>query len=357
MTANQQQLEEFSERINLAHESKTVLHIKGGGSKLFFTGRNPDAEVFDCSTYNGIVSYEPSELVITVRAGTTLKAVESMLASKGQQFPFEPPAYSSATTVGGMVASGFSGPRRPYAGAVRDAVLGVKMLNGKGEVLQFGGQVIKNVAGYDISRLVTGSFGTLGIILEVSIKVVPKPVAENTFYREVAPGRIFSEIRKLRCATNSITGLACDGERIFYRLAGSKQSLKQIAQKLGGDTESETQQFWKSFNNQQLDFFNDDAPIWRISVPPATSELDFAGDSVLDWGGALRWVKSSKSACDIKAMASAAGGHAMLFRSASKQSMSGELLSPAAEMIHQRIKKSFDPHAIFNTGYLFPEAT
>ncbi|MCB1754847.1 MAG: glycolate oxidase subunit GlcE [Gammaproteobacteria bacterium] len=357
MNANQQQIDGYTERVRQAYDNKIPLHIRGGGSKLFFTGQNPEAEVFDCSGYNGIVSYEPSELVITVRAGTTLRAVESMLASKGQQFPFEPPAYSMATTIGGMVASGFSGSRRPFSGAVRDAVLGIKLLNGKGEVLQFGGQVIKNVAGYDISRLVTGSFGTLGIILEASIKVVPRPPTEQTFSIEVAPGKIFSELRRLRSASNNLSGLACDGERVFYRLAGSEKSVKQIAAKLGGEEQVETQAFWKALNKQQLPFFNEDQPIWRISLPPAAPELDFGGDAVLDWAGALRWVKSSKSAEEIQSMAGAVGGHAMLFRSPEKKSMSLDLPSPTAERIHQRIKHSLDPHSIFNPGYLFPEAS
>ncbi len=355
MSEIQLQIEELAGRVRLAGERQNALHIRGGGSKEFFTGPPPEtSEVIDCKSYNGIVSYEPSELVISVRAGTSLKAVESMLASRGQQFPFDPPSFSPNTTVGGMVASGFAGSRRPYAGAVRDAVLGVKMINGKGEVLQFGGQVIKNVAGYDVSRLMAGSFGTLGIILEVSLKVVPKPSCELTFEKPVQKDRLFTELKMIRQACNNLTGLASDGENIVFRLAGSEKSISQIADRLGGRRTINAESYWRSLKDHQQKFFDDDKPLWRISLPPACGELDVAGESLIDWGGALRWLKTEMKTDDIQDAVKIVGGNAILFRSPDKNGMQFSRLSPAVLGIHQRIKHSFDPKSILNSNYLFP---
>ena len=166
-------INDVCERIREAGARKTPLRIRAGGSKDFY-GRTLSGEVLDVSSYKGIVAYEPKELVLTVRAGTPLEEVESALAGERQMLPFEPPHFGGGT-IGGAVACGLSGPRRPYAGAVRDFVLGTRIVNGKGEDLSFGGRVIKNVAGYDVSRLMVGSLGTLGVITEISFKVLPAP--------------------------------------------------------------------------------------------------------------------------------------------------------------------------------------
>lgn len=346
------QFQEISERVQQAATDKTTFHIQGGASKQFYTGRPDGVEILDCATYSGIVSYEPSELVITVRAGTTLRAVESLLTSRGQQFPFEPPGYSKTATVGGMVATGFSGPRRAFSGAVRDAVLGVKLLNGRGEILEFGGQVIKNVAGYDVSRLVTGSFGTLGVILEVSLKVVPKPVCELSFELPCSEQSRLSDLLRIKNTTSNLSALAATQDKISYRLAGSEESVRKMASRLGGEERQEGAEFWRSLKDQTAEFFNDQTPLWRVSVAPACPEIDLDGEYMADWGGALRWVKSNLEAEHIQSQVSAAGGNALLFRSPQKKSMTLTTLPPAIVQLHKRIKASFDPYSVFNPGYL-----
>ncbi len=346
------QFKEISDRVQQAALNKTSFHIQGGASKQFYTGRPDGVEILDCSTYNGIVSYEPSELVITVRAGTTLRAVESMLTSRGQQFPFEPPAYSHNATVGGVVACGFSGPRRAFNGAVRDAVLGVKLLNGKGEILEFGGQVIKNVAGYDVSRLITGSFGTLGVILEVSLKVVPKPAVELSFERKCSAQSRLADMLSIKNSANNLSGLASSQDAIVYRLAGSEESVRETANRLGGDALSEETEFWKTLKEQTADFFNDPTPLWRVSVAPACTEIDLEGEYMADWGGALRWVKTSLDAEQVQSRVMAASGNALLFRAPNKNTMTLTSLPPAVVQLHKRIKASFDPGSVFNPSYL-----
>ena len=176
-------VQEFADRVGEARRQKATLKIRGQGSKSFY-GRPCEGEVVDVSPHQGIVSYEPTELVLTGCAGTSLAAIEAALSEAGQMLPFEPPHYGEGATLGGTLACGFSGPRRPYAGAARDFVLGTQVVTGKGEALRFGGAVMKNVAGYDVSRLMVGSLGTLGIILEASLKVLPRPGAEITLVRE-----------------------------------------------------------------------------------------------------------------------------------------------------------------------------
>lgn len=346
------QFQEISERVQQAAAHKTSFHIQGGASKQFYTGKPDGVEILDCSTYSGIISYEPSELVITVRAGTTLRAVESMLASRGQQFPFEPPGYSATATVGGMVACGFSGPRRAFSGAVRDAVLGIKLLNGKGEILEFGGQVIKNVAGYDVSRLVTGSFGTLGVILEVSLKVVPRPACELSFEIHCSEQSRLAALLTLKNSANNLSGLAGSRDKITYRLAGSEESVRETATRLGGDELRADDGFWRSLKDQTAEFFNDSTPLWRVSVSPACPQIDLEGEYIADWGGALRWVKTHLDAEQIQSRVIAAGGNALLFRSPRKNTMTLTTLPPAVVQLHKRIKASFDPGSVFNSGYM-----
>ncbi len=355
MKDEHQLVREFSDRISAAYKSLQKVHIQGGGSKSFLMAAGFNTDVVDISPYNGIIAYEPSELVITVRAGTRLKAVESMLASRGQSFSFEPPSFNDNTTIGGMVACGFSGPGRPFNSSVRDAVLGVKIINGKGQLLIFGGQVIKNVAGYDLSRLLTGSFGTLGIILEVSLKVMPKSSMEVTIAKTASTSDVYHELEQMRLQLGNITGLACDGKRIFCRLAGSRESVSNSIEKLGGEPLGAAESFWKSLKNQDLQFFNDNKPLWRISLPPATKSLDLGDEIYLDWGGALRWIKTTKTIEQIQSVVQSVGGNAYLFRDSSQSSKPLHALPHNLLLVHQRIKHSFDPHAIFDTAFLQPD--
>ncbi len=348
-------VKDFSEQIVHVIDSKKKLFIRGGRSKAFLVDASCDASVLNTSDYCGIIDYEPSELVITVRAGTRLQSVESMLSSRGQRFAFEPPAYDNNTTIGGMVACGLSGSARPYSGAVRDAVLGVKMLNGKGEILKFGGQVIKNVAGYDLSRLMTGSFGTLGVILEVSLKVLPIPQAQSTIAIKADRKSILNSLHQLHLTIPNITGLAASEEEIYCRVSGGKTVVKQTVDSLPGQILKSGETFWKSLRNHQLDFFKDDKPLWRVSLPPAAEPLKIDVESMVDWGGALRWLKTEQTPTKIIKSAESSGGSAYQFHAGSGDRLPLFYLSGGMAAIHKQLKHSFDPHDVFDTQTLYSE--
>jgi len=269
---------ELIERVKEAAADKIPLCLRGGGSKAFY-GRRCEGQPLDLAGHRGIVSYEPSELVVTARAGTPLAEIETALADNGQLLPFEPPHFGPGATLGGMVAAGLSGPRRPWGGSVRDAVLGVKLLNGKGEVLRFGGQVMKNVAGYDLSRLMAGALGTLGVLLEVSLKVLPRPAEERTRAFELdAEAAAARQIEWGRLPL-SLSGTLYDGERLFVRLCGSTQGVAAGLEALGG--EEVTDGPWRGAREQTLPFFQGDGPLWRLSLPAAASALKREGDLLL----------------------------------------------------------------------------
>jgi glycolate oxidase FAD binding subunit len=256
----------LQERVRLALAARTPLCIQGGGSKAFY-GRHCDAEPLQVAAHSGVISYEPSELVLTARAGTRLAELEALLAENRQLFPFEPPFFSPAATLGGMVAAGLSGPRRPWWGSVRDAVLGVKLLNGQGEILRFGGQVMKNVAGYDLSRLMAGALGTLGLLLEVSVKVLPRPATERTLAFELdAPGAANKVLEWGRQPWPLSATLYHQG-RLHVRLCGGEQGVAAALEALGGEESDNA--IWKETREQTLPFFQTEAPLWRISLPPA----------------------------------------------------------------------------------------
>ena len=352
--SNDNNMNEFSAQIKEAYHAGTKIFIRGGASKAFLMDAQEDSEILNISDYYGIISYEPSELVITVRAGTRVKSVESMLSARGQCFPFEPPLFGGNATIGGMVASGFSGPSRPFTGSLRDAVLGVKIINGKGEVLKFGGEVIKNVAGYDISRLMAGSFGTLGVILEVSIKVMPKAQAHATVLIESNSQDMLRHMHKLRRDIPNITGLASVNNNLYCRFAGGEKTVSQTLSTIKGEHLEEADLFWESLKNQSIDFFQTHEPLWRMSVAPSTKSMLTDSESVFDWGGALRWVKTNSTAADIHHMAEASEGSAMpFFRGDPSQSL--YTLPTAVFKLHQRIKESFDPNGIFNACGLYAE--
>ncbi len=351
-----QNISDFADQINQARNEKRKLFIRGGGSKSFLTDASSTSSTIDMSNYCGIISYEPSELVITVRAGTRLQSVESMLSSRGQRFPFEPPLFDNNTTVGGMVASGLSGPARPYAGSIRDAVLGVKMLNGKGELLSFGGQVIKNVAGYDLSRLMTGSFGTLGVILEVSLKVLPVPQLQKTICIESDKANLIQSLHKIHLDTNNVTGLAAVNDTIFCRISGGSRAVEQITKALPGDVITSGEVFWTALKNQKIDFFQSDESLWRVSLPPATKSWDINAEVLFDWGGALQWLKTDELPANIVSKAKSLGGSAYQFRAGSKgDRLPLMYLSDGISLLHNRITRAFDPDKVFDAGSFFSQ--
>ncbi len=352
-------IEQFSHTVRAAGREKSALRIAGSGSKSFY-GRSTQGDTLDATGYRGIVSYEPTELVLTARAGTPLTEIEEVLADRRQMLAFEPPHLGTAATLGGCVAAGLSGPRRAYAGAVRDYVLGVNIIDGKGDVLKFGGQVMKNVAGYDVSRLMVGSLGTLGLLLEVSLKVLPVPVEELSLRFEMAEQEAIDAMNRWAAQPFSLSASCYHDGVLTVRLSGAAAAVRSVRTKLGGEIVADAETFWRSMREQQHAFFRADSSnktyaLWRLSLPSTAPMLNVPGRQLIEWGGALRWLVSDISAVNMRQIATGLGGEAMLYRSAQPDAEPFHPLSPTLLQVHQRLKHSFDPHGIFNPGRMYRE--
>ena len=353
-------LEKLAEQVRGAGGAKRALRLRGAGTKDFY-GQALEGEVLDTRGYAGIVSYEPSELVITARCGTSLKEVGAAMRERGQMLAFEPPHFaqfgSGGATVGGAVAAGLSGPGRQSAGALRDFVLGTKVMDGRGEVLSFGGQVMKNVAGYDVSRLMAGSLGTLGILLEISLKTLPLPVAEMTLRLELPEGRAIEQLNRWAGKPLPISASAWNEGSLAIRLSGAGAAVGAAAEKIGGIRVDDAQalRFWSGIREHADRFFRTEAPLWRISVPPTTPPLGLQGELLIEWGGGLRWLFSHADARTVREAARRAGGHATLFRGGDKAVGVFQPLAPGLMRIHRELKREFDPHGIFNRGRMYPD--
>ena len=346
-------------RVKQATAQKTPLNIVGGGSKHFYGGPVTGEDV-SLAEHSGIVEYEPTELVITAKAGTPLSVIEAALAAEKQMLAFEPPRLSKQSTIGGVVASGLAGPRRGTAGAVKDFVLGATLMDGNARVLHFGGTVMKNVAGYDVSRLLAGSMGTLGILLDLSIKVLPLPVAELTLQFELDQTQAIQTINTWQGSPLPISGSCWYGGVLTVRLSGASAAVSEARQTLGGQAldESTASAFWNSLRDQQHTFFNTQGPLWRLAVKPVHAPLNLAGDTLVEWAGGQRWLKPAEgvTAEQIRAVAKAAGGHATLYFTpdARNRQHAFTALDPALALIQQRLKQEFDPAGIFNQNRLAP---
>jgi glycolate oxidase FAD binding subunit len=282
--------------------------------------------------------------------------LEQVLAEQGQMLPFEPPRFGAAATVGGMIACGLSGPRRPWAGAMRDAVLGMRCINGRGEQLRFGGEVVKNVAGFDVSRLMVGALGTLGVILEVSIKVIPRPVVEQTRVFDCSEEQARTWMTGWSSSNSlPLSGAVFDGQQLFVRLSGSTSGVNAAVLQLGGEELSGADGWWSSLREHQHAFFRDPQPLWRLSLPAAARPVNIIGDWLHDWGGSQRWLKTALQSNIIREMAQRAGGSATLFRGGDRQGMVFHPLSPALHAVHKELKAAFDPRHLFNRGCLYPD--
>jgi glycolate oxidase FAD binding subunit len=349
-------VQQFSETIRSAATRKISLRIRGGGSKDFY-GAALNGEILDTRPYSGIVQYEPTELVITARAGTPLAEIEAALKDRGQMLAFEPPYFGNRATLGGCIAAGLSGPRRAATGAARDFMLGVRILDGRGNDLRFGGQVMKNVAGYDVSRLMSGSLGTLGLILEVSLKVLPLPLAEATLRFKFPEDKAIQMLNQWAGRPLPISASAYTGGELGLRLSGAAAAIEAAYKKLGGvrNDDAQAEQFWIGIREQTDSFFRSAAPLWRLSVKSTTPPLKLPGGQLIEWGGALRWLKSDADAKTIRDAAVSAGGHATLFRASDKSAGVFQPLTPALLKIHRNLKQTFDPAGIFNRGRLYPE--
>lgn len=336
-----------------AKASQTPLKIVGGNSKSFY-GRAADGQLLQIADHRGIINYEPSELVITARAGTSLRELSETLVSQGQCLAFEPPSFGETASLGGTIACGFSGPARPYRGAARDFVLGVKCINGKGERLNFGGQVMKNVAGYDISRLMVGALGTLGVLLEISCKVLPLPAEEVTLVMLTTLEKALSQMIYWGNQTVPLTASCYDGEKLLLRLSGT--CLQSAMNQIPADVWSDGTKFWEDLREHRLTFFTQAAgPLWRLSVPPTTPPLKLSGNMLIEWGGGLRWLRSELAAETIRTVVAQVGGHATLFRGGDRYSAVFQPLPEALARLQYRLKEQFDPHGILNPRRMMME--
>lgn len=353
----------LQDRIRAAAESGTALDIQGQGSKAFY-GQTPRGEPLSTLGLSGVRSYEPSELVVSVAAGTPITELEAVLAEQGQGLAFEPPRFGAGGTVGGMVAAGLSGPARASAGSLRDHLLGATLLNGRGELLSFGGTLMKNVAGYDVSRLLAGSLGVLGLIVEVSLKVLPLPRASLTLRFEMAEAEALQQLNRWGGQPLPITASACWDGALLLRLAGAEAAVQAARQKLGGEEipAALAQPFWQGLRDHSDEFFvgaaravAGGAKLWRLSLPSTAPSLKLPGEQMIEWGGAQRWVTTPLPAAQLREMVTALGGHATLFRSLDKSVGVFAPLPAPLLRIHRELKKSFDPQGIFNPGRLYPE--
>ncbi|KPG93270.1 glycolate oxidase [Pseudomonas sp. RIT-PI-q] len=339
------------EQVNRALENATPLRIQGSNSKAFL-GRIVPGEVLDTRSHRGIVSYDPTELVITARCGTPLAELSAVLDAAQQMLPCEPPSFGDDATVGGMIASGLSGPRRPWSGSVRDFVLGTRVITGHGKHLRFGGEVMKNVAGYDLSRLMAGSYGSLGLITEVSLKVLPKPRQCLSISLDIDSDRALLRLAEWGQQPLPISAACHDGQRLHLRLEGGEGSVAAAHDRLGGELLDAS--YWADLNEQRLSFFDEDQPLWRLSLPNNTAKLSLPGRQLIDWGGAQRWLKSNAEAAFIRKVVEEVGGHVTCYSHGLIDSPFQPL--PAALMrYHQNLKQQLDPRGIFNPGRLYAE--
>ena len=348
---------EWRERIRAAAATQTPLRIVGGGTKDFY-GQELYGDRFDTGAHRGVVDYDPTELVITARCGTPLAAIEAALDAERQMLAFEPPHFGHNATLGGCVAAGLSGPRRAYCGAVRDVVLGVRLLDGRGDDLSFGGRVMKNVAGFDVSRLIAGSLGTLGVIVEVSLKCLPRPAAETTLEFAMEQDEALRKLNEWGAQPLPLSASCWYRDRLRVRLSGAASAIAGAARRLGGDTMADAATFWADLREQRHAFFADPgATLWRASVSSTAPQPGVGGDACIEWGGALRWfnVGTADDGARLRAWARANGGHATMFRAADKSAGAFQPLPPALLGVHQRLKAQFDPAGVLNPRRMYAE--
>ncbi len=320
----------------------------GGGTKRFL-GRVVEGTPIDVRPHRGIVNYDPAELVLTARCGTPLAEIEAALDERGQMLACEPPHFGPDATFGGAIASGLSGPRRPWSGAVRDHVLGCRLIDGQARVMRFGGEVIKNVAGYDVSRLLTGSYGCLGILTEVSMKVLPKPLFRKTLRLDMSAVQAVERLAEWARTPLPITGACHYDAALFVRLEGGRGSVDAGAARIGGCRVDDG--FWTELREHRLRFFEGAQPLWRLSLPPSTPPVELPGQVLLDWGGAQHWLRTGANAAQVRRAAERLRGSAIAYRGCDSEPfhpLSGPLL-----VLHRQLKEKFDPRGIFNRGRLY----
>jgi len=345
---------ELQQQVEQAVSYKTALNIFAGSSKVFY-GQTTSGKALDVSPHRGIVNYEPTELVITARAGTPLKEIELALDGENQMLGFEPPSFGDAATLGGTVACNFSGPRRAFAGAARDFVLGCSVINGKAARLRFGGEVMKNVAGYDVSRLMCGAMGTLGVLLDVSIKVLPKPEAELTVVHELSADDSLKKVHQLARQSLPVSATCFDDNTLHIRLSGTDIAVQTSRKTLGGDTLDASNDFWERLKEHKSGYFKSDTSVWRLSLASNAPVLKTAGRYLYEWNGAQRWLISDENEESIRNEVSQHGGHAVCFRNCGQDHQAFHPLDSGLLKIHRQLKQAFDPDSILNPGRMYAE--
>ena len=339
--------EALTAAVRAAIEARRPLRAAGHGSKAFY-GDAADGEALDVTSHRGVLGYEPGDMVITARAGTPLAELDAVLGAQGQMLGFEPPRFGGRGTLGGAVAAGLSGPRRAWAGAARDFVLGVRAVNGHGHVVRYGGETIKNVAGYDLARLYAGSLGAFGVMLDVSLRVLPVPQTELTLVLEPAdPAQAMIDLQRRPWPLSGLCGV--DGQ-LRVRLSGTAEGVAAARAQIGGEELPDGAAFWRALRDWELPFFAGAAPLWRVSLPPAAPPLALPGDWLIDWGGAQRWLRSDAAPADVWAAAAKAHGHATLMRGGDRTGGVFQPRSAAQATIERRLKAELDPAGVFAGG-------
>ncbi|OMH39232.1 glycolate oxidase subunit GlcE [Motiliproteus sp. MSK22-1] len=360
--------EELIEQVHHARNAKSPLNIIGGGSKRFY-GRDIRGAALSMTEHRGVVSYQPVELVLTARAGTPLVEIEALLNEHQQMLSFEPPLFEGRATLGGTLACNFSGPVRPWGGSVRDQVLGIRLINGKAEHLRFGGQVMKNVAGYDVTRLQAGALGAFGIITEISLKVLPRPAATATLVQEVTMAQAINLMNQRSRESRPLSGACWTDGKLYLRLSGTERAVEGTLKLWSGEELHNADQFWQKLREQKLPFFNSKSelkrldesagrlsagePLWRFTVKPSSSEILPAGDWLIDWGGAQRWLRGNYDMQELEILAEAAQGQVSCYRGGNRQIDTFHRQPEVLQLIQKRLKAAFDPEGLFNPGRLY----
>lgn len=347
----QDRTEELIDAVRRARERQRPLAIAGNGTKQFL-GRQTNGQPLGVADHTGIVDYEPTELVVTARAGTTLAEIDAVLGEQQQTLGSDPPTFGGRATIGGTLAANLSGPARPWSGSLRDHVLGVRLINGRGEHLRFGGSVMKNVAGYDVSRLMAGSYGVLGVMTEVTVRVHPRAERSATRTLELGMGEALATMTRFGSVHSPLRGLAWEGRLLHVRFAGSAAAVDAAVRELGGEV-ADDERFWTSLREQTHRFFSGDAPLWRFSVPPAAEPALPDAEWLFDWGGAQRWLRGDYEFARLEAIAHEMGGHVSLFRGGDRTGDVQHARDAVQQRIHRALKASFDPAGILNPGRLY----
>jgi glycolate oxidase FAD binding subunit len=345
--------DEIATKIKEAYKKTQPLKITAGGSKHFY-GRNIQGEPLSLSEHTGVIEYEPSELYITARSGTSLLEIEQTISNQHQILPCESPHFGKTATLGGMIACGLAGPRRANAGSVRDCILGTDVLNGKGEYLHFGGRVMKNVAGYDVSRLMCGALGTLGVVMSATLRLLPKPACEQSIAFTVDSNTAITKMNQWANSPMPISASFYDGKELYIRLSGSATAIESCKNDLGGELIDADNMLWNEIKEHTHHFFTSDKPLWRVSVPPSIENLNISGNCAIEWNGALRWYSSDADETAIRSEAERVGGHACLF----KGDVTEQIFHPVSETsmkLHKKLKQTLDPAGILNPGKMFAE--